>query len=822
MTDVVSPLPMRRPELSVSQLGDKGRHVVKDPVSGDYFHLGEVELFLLEQLNGRQSPADISKAFELKFDDSLTMEELNDFVKLAGSRGFLQTAVSADGVDDWSERTAEPTPEPARQNEQPKVTTQSLPRRQRQSMLYWRRSVFDPDRLFNWLQPKIRVLWTRTFFVLSVLSILAATLIVWSSSQQLVTQFSNALRWETVAIAWLTLIAVTTCHEFAHGLTCKRYGGEVHEIGFLLMFFMPCFYCNVSDAWLFREKSKRLWVTLAGAWCDLCVWAIAVFVWRLTYPDSLLNYLSWVVMSVAGVRVLFNFNPLIKLDGYYLLSDATEIPNMHQRGVDYAQQHLRWLLWGASRPTPQPRGRILLCYGLTCWLFSLVLITMMLTGLGQYLNAHVGPAGFAVPIVLGGVVGRGLLAGLSAGEITAMVWRRHVRTLVWVAVLGSVTAALFLVPLTDRATGVFEVRPVTHREIRAPISAFLRQVYYGEGEEVSAGHPIAQLSIPDLASRIAQKQAELRESELMVKLLRIGARPEEIVQQRRRVEQSHAWRDIAMKDLERQRQTLIKELIRFDKQLAEYQAECDYAEQVVAKLERLRRMNAVSEDALLEERKKHVVYKAQYERTVAEKAARASAGTRFAESELAERDKELVVEQSQLALLEVGSRTEEIEAAEAGIARLTVEIKHLRETEQSLMLDSPVDGAVMTPRLREKIGTWFQEGELILEIEDPRTLEVLITLDEEQAANVRPGQTVRLKARALPFEIFEAQVTRIAPRAVSGDLQSTVTVYCRMKTTNGELRSGMTGYARVERGESPSGTILAKRFLRLIRTEFWW
>ncbi|WP_406696397.1 hypothetical protein V5E97_35940 [Singulisphaera sp. Ch08] len=77
---------------------------------------------------------------------------------------------------------------------------------------------------------------------------------MWIDRRELVTGFSNVLRWEVVALAWLTLLAVTTLHEFAHGLTCKHHGGEVHEVGFLLMYFMPCLYCNVSDAWLIRRS----------------------------------------------------------------------------------------------------------------------------------------------------------------------------------------------------------------------------------------------------------------------------------------------------------------------------------------------------------------------------------------------------------------------------------------------------------------------------------------------------------------------------------------------------------------------------------------
>src|SRR5262249_17827770 len=144
----------------------------------------------------------------------------------------------------------------------------------RQSLLFWRKSLFDPDRLFTRLEPYLRFLGTRTFLFVSVGGILAAAVLVWANHRELGSGFTHVQRWQTWALAWVTLLAATALHECAHGLTCKHYGGEVHEVGFLLLFFMPCFYCNVSDAWLFPQQSKRLWVTFAGGYCDLCVWAL--------------------------------------------------------------------------------------------------------------------------------------------------------------------------------------------------------------------------------------------------------------------------------------------------------------------------------------------------------------------------------------------------------------------------------------------------------------------------------------------------------------------------------------------------------------------
>src|SRR5262249_31777326 len=168
--------------------------------------------------------------------------------------------------------------------------------------------------------------------------------------------FVNSLRWETAILGWLTIMAVTTLHEFAHGLTCKRHGGEVHEVGFLMLLLMPCLYCNLSDAWLFPEKSKLLWVTVARAYFELLLWALPVFAWRLTMADTLVHRLAFLVLSACGIQTLFNFNPLIKLDGYYLLSDWLEVPNLQQRALTDFKGWLRRLLWGAAPPPEERRG----------------------------------------------------------------------------------------------------------------------------------------------------------------------------------------------------------------------------------------------------------------------------------------------------------------------------------------------------------------------------------------------------------------------------------------------------------------------------------
>src|SRR5205823_150453 len=146
--------------------------------------------------------------------------------------------------------------------------------------------LFDPDRFLEALVPRFGFVFTRTFACLSLALVGVAATVTITNWEELHRSLFKLYRVETVPVAWITLLAIVMGHELSHGLTCKRFGGKVHEIGFLLVYLQPAMYCNVSDAWLFPEKSRRLLVTLAGAWFEVAVWAVATLFWRVTELGS--------------------------------------------------------------------------------------------------------------------------------------------------------------------------------------------------------------------------------------------------------------------------------------------------------------------------------------------------------------------------------------------------------------------------------------------------------------------------------------------------------------------------------------------------------
>ena len=286
--------------------------VIKDPVSRKFFRLGDAEHFIVQQLDGETSPQVIQQRAEAKFGAVLPVETLNAFLQNLKKNGVLETAETAEN----------------------RVFRE--PPRFRGSPLYCRFKVFDPCQLLQRLVARTGFFYTSYFGVLSAAAILVAagvTITHWSDFRHELPRLYGG--WSSIAVVLALNFLVVGAHEFGHGLTCARFGGEVHEMGCALVFLQPAFYCNVSDAWLFPEKSKRLWVGFAGPYFELFLWSLAVLMWRLTEPDTWIHFITLSVMATSGLKTLLNFNPLIKLDGYYLLSDYLEIPNLRRRSFRY-------------------------------------------------------------------------------------------------------------------------------------------------------------------------------------------------------------------------------------------------------------------------------------------------------------------------------------------------------------------------------------------------------------------------------------------------------------------------------------------------------
>jgi putative peptide zinc metalloprotease protein len=331
-------LPLRaRPELSVYRLEMAGTRMwgVKDPVSLRYYQLGDEEHFILGCLNGRTSLEEIRRRFAQAFSPKvISLPRLEHFLTSLHQQGLVLSDRPGQG-EALGERRR-------RQQRQQLWSTLANP-------LAIRFRGVDPDRWLGWLYGYCR-------WMFSPLAVAAALVLM---SLALATVLAHGeLLWSSLAdfpafctprnLFWLAVVlaALKVLHELGHALSCKHFGAECHELGLMLLVFAPCLYCNVSDAWTLPRRWQRIAISAAGMYVECVVAAVCALLWYFSEPGWL-HSIALNVMLVGSVStLLFNGNPLLRYDGYYILSDLVAVPNLGQRASDALRTLAAWWFFG--------------------------------------------------------------------------------------------------------------------------------------------------------------------------------------------------------------------------------------------------------------------------------------------------------------------------------------------------------------------------------------------------------------------------------------------------------------------------------------------
>ena len=269
---------------------------IKDPITNNFFRLREPEYWLTEQLDGASSLESIAERFRTKFQLNIQKEDVAAFVEQLDKLFFLETNRSEQEISRASYLTRK---------------EESLFSR----LLFIKLKAFDPTELLNVLVKLYRPFHSLFWFVLATLVIIAGVVLFSANQSQFSFSLNEIFNFGSIIAIVISLFIIVTLHEYSHAIICRYFGGEVREIGFLLMYFQPCFYSNLSDAWLFEKKSHCLAVTAAGPYFQMILFAFAVGVWRVTMIGSFVNNIAYLIILVTFITFLFNFNPLIKFDG---------------------------------------------------------------------------------------------------------------------------------------------------------------------------------------------------------------------------------------------------------------------------------------------------------------------------------------------------------------------------------------------------------------------------------------------------------------------------------------------------------------------------
>ncbi len=494
------PVPLRvRPELTALAIEAAGGRCwrIKDPVSLEYFQLAEDEYAVLMMLDGRTSLAEIERQFEQRFaPQNLSLGQLQAYFAHLHAEGLALA-----DTPDQGRQLLERRRSTARRG----LTAAFI------NPLAIRFRGVDPERFINWLYPRSRWLFTLWFAAIALFIVVCAGLLVVGQFERMSQRLPELRSFFTPAgILWLAIAlgVAKVLHELGHALVCRHFGGECHELGLLLLVFTPCLYCNVSDAWMLPGKWPRVAISAAGIVVELFLASVCLVLWWFSEPGLLNSVLLNVVLVCSIGTVVFNGNPLLKYDGYYMLSDALEIPNL----AEQANGLMRRMAWGwlagdkfhpASRLSRGAR-RWLVAYAVLSGTYRVFVVAMILWfcwGLFAAWNLK----------VLGGGLVMIVLAGMALPPLAAAVQflRDPVRRreadptrLRWALAAGLLLAAgLFLIPVPQRVAADFVLQPAgdSHVHVTVP-GRLLRAV--PAGTAVSAGDIIAELDSEPLRREI--------------------------------------------------------------------------------------------------------------------------------------------------------------------------------------------------------------------------------------------------------------------------------------------------------------------------------
>lgn len=386
----------------------------------------------------------------------------------------------------------------------------------RGELLRMRWSFGDPNAALDRTLPILRWTFTRTFVVGSIVLWLAAAWIAMDQSSRFHSEVGTLLQPANltlgrVALLWVVILFISLVHELGHGYACKYFGGDVRELGFMILYFQPAFYCNVNDAWSFPELGPRLWVTAAGGWIELVLAALATVVWAGAQPGTMISESALMVALLAGgLSLLSNANPLLPLDGYFALSDALGIPNLRQRGLAHwgwwIRRHVLRLDVPEPPVSPEER-RVLLRYGALAAAYIGCLLAFMFALVGGWTWRTFGGIGlFAISVGALLMLRSALSVWGRALRDTATrhgAWfRGRLQTPRARGAAGAIVILVLLVlllpwPITsDGSVRAVSATPTT--TVVATDSGIVSAVFVHEGQHVAAGAPVLLLAEPAL------------------------------------------------------------------------------------------------------------------------------------------------------------------------------------------------------------------------------------------------------------------------------------------------------------------------------------
>jgi putative peptide zinc metalloprotease protein len=728
---------------------------LRNPDTDEIFDLGQEAAFVCANLDGEKSPATIRALYEEQFGVPLAREDFEILVRQLARRGLLE------GQEASTERTLPEIFDP--HNFLPIATIR----------------LGSGDRLLAFLARKLRWLFTTPFQVVAVATILGGLFILVTDFFELAAAIARRMSPGFLLLVLASAsVLVHSARSFVHGLSCKRHARQVRDLAVSFLYYVfPAITVDWREmAWI-PVRSQRFWAIFSGLYYQMILCGLALIGWRLTTPGAPANTVFLAVALSSGLGlILFNANPLTKMDAYLLLVNWTGVHRLRERSLAALGA------WLHGDPPPEVLStrekRWFVTYGLLCSGYAVLHIALFFTGVWRFMTPTFRGQGALLTSLLFLFAVHKPMGHYMAQQKTVR-WlfldnKLRRRILLW-STVAIVTAVGFL-PYPYEVSGPFRLLPAARYEIRTEVEGMVDEVLVREGQWVQAGDPVLRLIERDYETRALSAMSRLDEAQAKLDLLKKGATPEEIRTAQAAVETAAAQAAWSQARAERFRGLYDRELISAQ--------EWENAQQA-----------AVVDERELEEAKAF------------------------------------------LALTQQGAQEEAVAALQAEVDSLQAVVDIVSSNVERTTVSTPIEGRIVTPRVQELEGRYVKPGqrEVTVDVEDSRMMYAEVLVPEQNIGSIARGARVRLVTWAYHDEKFLGEVVEIAPVAtVSADFvvdgsdmavgdpdSKVVRVTTEIPNPDDRLKSEMTGYAKIATEDRLVWDVLLRPIYRWFRVEFW-
>ncbi|MDK9725003.1 MAG: HlyD family efflux transporter periplasmic adaptor subunit [Sterolibacteriaceae bacterium MAG5] len=386
--------------------------------------------------------------------------------------------------------------------------------------LFFRIPLVRPDAWLDRWVHHVAPLYSRTFVYLTLMALALGVVVVYRDWERFSSTLVDTFSLNGLLSYGLALFGVKVVHELGHAFTAKRYGCRVPAMGVAFLVMFPVAYTDTNEVWKLADRRQRLAVAAAGVATELVVAVWATLAWGLL-PEGAPKAVAFVLATTTWIATLaINISPFMRFDGYFLLADWLDMPNLHSRAFALARWDLRERLFGLGLPPPEflsrrrQSGLVLFAYA--TWIYRLVVFLGIAVLVYTFFIKVVGILLFIVEIgwfVLRPVWSEvklwpGLLKG-GGDEDGRLLRRRQRPRVLRSALLLALLGALVVLPWPTRQSASALLKPLEAFPIHAPTGAQVVELPWAEGSRVEAGQTLLVLASPELQLRWRRAQARM-------------------------------------------------------------------------------------------------------------------------------------------------------------------------------------------------------------------------------------------------------------------------------------------------------------------------